>query len=222
MFDLKLQIFFLFVARVVSASYHGGWSTTECSTTRPASQWSTCTPSEITIIETKTILQTAPPVTHTETSIVKSGTVLNTTQTATSSALKPRDYKGWGSNWGFKTAESWTGWESCSPSTLTKTLTTYINSIVAPSTTIKTLFETQPGMLSPMLPRSCQYPILTILYSFHSLLQRRVQARCHSNKIDISDKRHPRHRPSHRRHTPGTPNARGFDMGIPRRNIVSF
>lgn len=163
MLDMKLQVFFVSIAWAVGATYHEGWLTTECTTTTPVSQWSTCTPTEITLVETQTILQTAPPISALTTSVIKFGTVLNTTQTATASALKRRDYKGWVSKWDTKPADSWTAWELCSPSTLTKTLTEYITSIIAPSTTTKTLIETQPGMLSAFFPRPCQHRMLTVL-----------------------------------------------------------
>jgi hypothetical protein len=136
MFNLQILIFS--AIWVTSAA----WTTTECSTTSAVS----CTTTASTIIETQTIFQTAPPITALETSTVKSGTVLNTTQTATSLRLKPRDNKDWGSSWNIKSAKSWTDWEFCSPSTLTKTLTEYTTSIIGPSTTTKTLVETQPGM----------------------------------------------------------------------------
>jgi len=135
------------------AAFHDGfsdkWSTTECTTTLAPSP---CPEVDVTVVVTDTIILSGPTITVTETSIFKSGVVLNTTISATSSALKARGYTGHDSSWGFPSApvyltgsEIWTYSAHCSPSTIATTATYYTTSVLAASTITKTIVQTEPA-----------------------------------------------------------------------------
>jgi len=134
------------------------WTTTLAPTPKFTPMWSKCSAVEVTITVTQTILQTSSAVTITDTSTIESGIALNTSNTVTPSALKPRHYEIQASSWNIPSivptpetvsitaSEVLTDWNFCSTSTLTTTLIEYTTLTLPASTAIATAFETIPGM----------------------------------------------------------------------------
>lgn len=109
-------------------------------------EWPHCFPVIVSVIETHTILQSGSLVTAIYTSTSKVGTVLNATQTATSSALERRQWKSndkWTENW---TGGVWTTYAACSPETLTETSTAYTTALIPGSIVVETTVAVLPGM----------------------------------------------------------------------------
>jgi hypothetical protein len=143
----------------VHSAPHNGFSkpltTTECLTPIAPSP-SPCPEVDVTVIVTETIVHSGPAITITETSVSKSGVVLNTTGSASSSALKPRNFPNYDSIWKVPTAsgyltesETFTYPAYCSPLTLTKTATQFTTVVGETSTVTEIAVKTEPGVLLP-------------------------------------------------------------------------